>query len=412
MSPETTTFRPAQRWLAPALVVLGLASPAAATAAAWRLEPIAGSEGVQTLHDLAFDAQGRGLLSWDAALRGRVPTAFGGLASRDPAGGWQRPPDIAGVQPESARIHLYGDEHALLVGRESEDGALAGVTRRRLVTADGRSDGGFGPLRTLDDFAIASWSAVNPSGAAVVAWTGERSPFVRVAFRAPTRLAFPSPRDLAISSSAAVAVNPTGDAVLAFTTGKRLAARVRPAGGVWGAAVQFGRFASTRGMRLSALFTRDRRIVVAWSSERGSCGVAVRDRRQAWHVQRLERRCGPSALSTRGASVAPIADSSAATYVAWTGKTHQRRSAVKFARIDSSGVRKPAILSRQTGAPLAAVAAGPGRALAVTWTAPRPAPRKPYVMASFAAVRRGGGAFGTAARLSPASITVARGSRV
>ncbi|MEA2234614.1 MAG: hypothetical protein QOD83_4430 [Solirubrobacteraceae bacterium] len=412
MSLETTPFRPAHRWLAPALLVLGLVSPAAATAAAWRLEPIAGSEGVQALHDLAFDAQGRGLLSWDAALRGRIPTAFGGLASRDPAGGWQRAPDIAGVQPESARIHLYGAEHAMLIGRESEDGAVAGVARRRLVTADGRSDGGFGPLRTLDDFTIASWSAVNPSGAAVVAWTGERSPFVRVAFRAATRLAFASPRDLAIASSAAVAVNPTGDAMLAFTTGKRLAARVRPAGGVWGATVQFGRFASTRGMRLSALFTRDRRIVVTWSSERRACGVAVRDRRQTWHVQRLERRCGASAVSGRGASVTPLADSSGATYVAWTGRTRQGRSAVKFARIDSTGVHKPAILSRQKGATLDDVAAGPGRALAVTWTAPRPTARKPYVMASFAAVRRSGGSFGTADRLSPASITVARGSRV
>jgi hypothetical protein len=412
MSTETTFLRPAQRWLAPALLVLGLASPPAATAAAWRLEPIGGSEGVQTLHDLAFDTQGRGLLSWNAALRGRVPPAFGGLASRDPAGGWQRPPDIAGVEPASAQIHLYGQQRALLVGRESEYGAAPGVPRRRLVTADGQSDGGFGPLRTLDDFTVAGWSAVNRSGDAVVAWTGERSPFVRVAFRAGTRLAFGSPRDLAIASSAAVAVSPRGDAVLAFTTGKRLAARVRPAGGVWGETIQFGRFVSTKDMRLSALFTRDRRIVVTWGSARRSCGVAVRDGTQRWHVQRLEHRCGASAVDSRGAPVVPVADSRGATYAAWTGRNRRGRSTVKLARIDSTRARRATILSRQSGATLDDVATGPGRALAVTWTAPRPTPARAYTMASFATVRRGNGRFGQAQRLSPASITVAHGSRV
>jgi len=410
MSPETTHFRAVHRWLAPVLLVLALACPAAATAAGWRLEPIAGSEGVLALHDLAFDAQGRGLLSWDAELRGRLPPAFGGLASRDPAGGWMRPPDLAGVEPESAQIHLYG-QRALLVGREDEGGAVPGVPRRRLVTADGQSDGGFGPLLTLDDFAIASWSAANRRGDAVVAWIGERSPFVRVALRAAGGQVFAPPRDLAIASSAAVAINARGDVVLAFTTGKRLAARVRPAGGVWGSTVQFGRFASTKGMRLSALVTRDHRIVVTWGSERRSCGAAVRGSGDRWHVRRLERRCGVSAVARRGASVAPFADSRGATYVAWTGRDRRARSAVKLARIDSDGVGRAAILSRQRGATLDDVAAGPGRALAVTWTAPRPTAEAPFVMASFASVRRRG-AFGTAERLTPPSITVARGSRV
>ena len=411
MSPETTFIRPAQRWLAPVLLVVGLASPPAATAG-WRLEPIGGSEGVLGLHDLAFDTQGRGLLSWDAALRGRVPPAFGGLATRDAAGGWQRPPDVAGVEPQSAQIHLYGQQRALLVGRESQDGAAPGVSRRRLMAADGQSDGGFGQLQTLDDFTIAAWSAVNRSGDAVVAWVGERSPFVRVAFRDGTRLAFASPRDLAIASSAAVAVNPRGDAVLAFTTGKRLAARVRPAGGVWGPTIQFGRFASTRDIRLSALFTRDRRIVVTWGGARRSCGVAVRDGAESWDVERLERRCGASAVGSRGAPVVPIADSRGATYVAWTGPNRRGRSAVKLARIDSTGARRPTVLSRLPGAKLDDVAAGPSGALAVTWTAPRPTADKPYTMASFAVVRRGRGRFGEAERLSPASITVAHGSRV
>jgi hypothetical protein len=85
---------------------------------------------------------------------------------------------------------------------------------------------------------------------------------------------------------------------------------------------------------------------------------------------------------------------------------------VKLARIGSTGARRPAILSRQRGATLDDVATGPERAIAVTWTAPRPTPDRPYTMASFASVWRGEGRFGKAQRLSPASITVAHGSRV
>src|SRR5258707_10241265 len=98
MRRTTSTLRLTRRRLPPALFALALAPVASAPAATWRLEPITASEGVAGLHDLQFDAQGRALLSWSGFLQGREPPAFGGLASRDPAGGWLRPPDLARVE--------------------------------------------------------------------------------------------------------------------------------------------------------------------------------------------------------------------------------------------------------------------------------------------------------------------------
>src|SRR5436305_6458073 len=96
-----------------AVLVLALTAPAAR--AQWTLEPIGASEGVRELHDLDFDATGLGLLSWDAALDGHTPRIFGGLAARDPAGGWQRPPDLVGFDPVRAEVHLWSQQRALVV---------------------------------------------------------------------------------------------------------------------------------------------------------------------------------------------------------------------------------------------------------------------------------------------------------
>ncbi|MEA2154977.1 MAG: hypothetical protein QOE11_1117 [Solirubrobacteraceae bacterium] len=390
----------------PALVLLGL-TPAAATAASWRLEPISASEGVAGLHDLSFDAQGRGLLSWAGALRGRTPPIFGGLASRDPAGGWQRPPDLAGVEPQTAQIHLYGESRALLVGRQLP----SSTSRRSLVVAEGQSDGGFGPLGVLDDFTADSWSAANQLGQALIAWTNERSPFVRVSERLPgQRLS--APRDLALATTAAVAMNEHGDRVLAFPSGRtRIGARLRRAGGEWGPIVSFGRVASTTGLRVSAVVARNGRAVVTWGAVGRACGVSVRESDGAWRTRRLERRCGPAAVAPRAAPVIPIADSAGATYVAWTGRTRSGRRAVKFARVGTGASRRALVVSHERSAALDDVAAGPGRALAVTWAAPQPTRRRPFIVATFAAVRRAGGGFDSD-RLTPPTAVAQRGSRV
>jgi len=387
-------------------VLLGLVAAAPAHAAPWRLEPIAASEGVAGLHDLAFDAQGRALLSWNGALRARVPPLFGGLASRDPAGGWQRAPDLAGVEPAGAQIHLFAMTRALLVAREAKSDA----SLRRLVVAEGQSEGGFGPLVMLDDFASDHWSDANEAGDAIVAWTGERSPFVRVAERAAGQ-GFAAARDLAVARRAVVSINARGDRVLAWRAGARLAARVRPAGGEWSRTVRFGRVTSIQSLRLSVLMVRNGRVVLTWGSVGRPCGVSVRDGVSRWRTRTLERRCGPTGADGRDAPVLPLADGRGATYVAWTGRTRAGRRAVKFARVGSGAPDTALVLSHERGAVLDDVAAGPGRALAITYAAPRPTRRNPFVVATFAALRRGGG-FGRTDRLTPPSVAGTRGSRV
>ena len=110
------TLRLTARWPGCVVVLLVLGALAApAGAATWRLELIPDSTGVAELHELAFDARGHGLLSWNGALRERTPPVFGGLATRDPAGGWQRPAALRGIQPANMQIHLSGSASALLV---------------------------------------------------------------------------------------------------------------------------------------------------------------------------------------------------------------------------------------------------------------------------------------------------------
>jgi hypothetical protein len=69
------------------------------------------------------------------------------------------------------------------------------------------------------------------------------------------------------------------------------------------------------------------------------------------------------------------------------------------------------VISHQRGALLDDVAPGPDRALALTWTAPQPERGKPFIVATFAAVRRKGGGFDSD-RLTPPTAVAARGSRV
>ncbi len=403
------THRLTARWLAPAAVLLATATAGAApaSAATWRLEPIADSANVAELHDLAFDGQGHGLLSWNGAQRDHVPPVFGGLATRDPAGGWQRPIDLRGIQPATLQIHLSGASNALLVARE----ARSATSKRRLITAEGQSDGGFDTFASLGDFAVDHWSAGNARGDVIVAWTAERSPFLRVAERSGNGRFSPL-RELAVGRTAAVAINARGDRALVWRAGTRLAARFRPAGGQWSRTVRFGSLGVVQGLRLSAVVARNGRVVVTWGRPGRQCGVAVREAGGTWAVRTLERRCGPAGVATRAAPVVPIADSRGATYVVWTGRTAGGRQAVKFARVGSGASRRALVLSRQRGAVLDDVAADGRGALAITYTAPQPTAARPLLYATFAALRRSGGAFGRADRLTPANLFAAQGSRV
>ncbi len=402
------TPRCAARRLAPvlALLAVGASAPAPADAASWRLEPIADSANVAELHDLAFDAQGRGLLSWNGAQREHEPPVFGGLATRDAAGDWQRPTDLRGIQPATMQVHLVGGVNALLVARE----ARSATSKRRLIIAEGQSDGGFDTFSALSDFAVEFWSDANARGDVIVAWTGERSPFLRVAGRRAGGR-FSPVRDLAVGRTAAVAINERGDSALVWRAGTRLAGRVRPAGGQWSRTVRFGSVGVIQGLRLSAVMARNGRVVVTWGSPGRPCGVAVRDADGTWHNRTLERRCGPTGAATRAAPVIPIADSSGATYVAWTGPTRTGRRAVKFARVGPGASRAALLLSRQRSAVLDSAATDARGSLVITYTAPQPTAARPLLYATFAALRRRGGAFGRADRLTPADVFAAQGSR-
>jgi hypothetical protein len=391
-----------------AALAAGAVSVAAAPAhaATWKLETIAASEGVSELQDLAFDGEGRAVLTWSGALRGRTPPLFGGLATRDPDGDWQRPPDLDTIQPATARLHVVATTRTLLVAREASTAA----NLRRLVFADGESDGDFGPLTPLDDFVTEHWSAANGAGDAIVAWNSERSPFLRIAERTAGQ-PFASARELAVGRSAAVAINARGDRVLAWRAGQRLAARVRPAGGDWGDTVRFGRITAIQQLRLTALVARNGRIVLTWGSVGRPCGVSLRDGAGRWRTRTLERVCGPTGADSRGAPVLPVADGRGATYVAWTGHTRTGRRAVKFARVGAGASHNPLVLSRERGAVLDDVAAGPRRALAISYTAPRPTRANPLIAATFVALRRGGATF-TYDRLTPPGFAARRGSRV
>ena len=101
-------------------------------------------------------------------------------------------------------------------------------------------------------------------------------------------------------------------------------------------------------------------------------------------------------------------DSAKHPYVTWTG-TVRGAPAVKLARITASGPRDRVVLSGTVlGAAVDDAAAGPNRALAVSWSA-----METYsVTASYAAVRRGGDRFSTPERLTPAGVLGLTGSRV
>ena len=106
----------------------------------------------------------------------------------------------------------------------------------------------------------------------------------------------------------------------------------------------------------------------------------------------------------------PLVDSGGATYVAWTHAT-RRANSVTLTRVAETGVRGRAVVSRQRGAMLDDVAAGPDRAVAVTWAAVLSLPGAPLQTATYAGLRRSGGAFDVQ-RLSPVGVLAARGSRV
>ena len=246
---------------------------------------------------------------------GHVPPVFGGLAARDPpAAGSARPTSPASTPPPRRST----------CGRSSARCSSRARAARRARAAAGSSSPTGSPTAASARCARSrssrpgSWSASNASGDAIVAWTRERSPFVRVSERKDGR-GFGPPRDLAIARSAAVAINARGDRLLAWPDGPaHRRARAPRAAASWGrpGASAACRSTATAGCRRSSRPTgacSSRGAATAATAASPCATAAARGACGAWSGAAARRR---SARARRPSCRSPTP--SGATYVAWT----------------------------------------------------------------------------------------------
>ncbi|MBI5105548.1 MAG: hypothetical protein HZB46_11325 [Solirubrobacterales bacterium] len=356
------------RRLLPLLAGAAALLPAAPAPAAWTPEPVPSTDVLQPL-DLAFDGQGRALATWEGFAQ--PSRKFTGVDVRAADGTWTRGADLAGITWGRARVHLYGSTHALLVSAQT---ARLGAFNRavfRLVYAYGRSDGTFGPLRTLAEETTQQVSAANGKGQALVAWRDRRTGVTRVRER-PAGGSFGATRQLGDSGTNAAAVGEGGDRVLAWWGKDGLMARVRRPGHGWGSALLAVRTPAVANAQVRALVAPGGRVVLAWESadvREGRAtpvraGVALRDRTGGWRRFALESGTTPAAFDPE-ASAKPVLDAQGRLAVAYTGVVDEVATA-RVARVTSSGVRVRVTLGQGQ---VQDAAAASGGALAVAWTA-------------------------------------------
>ena len=336
MTSMSFPFRRAGLRLLPAWIALALAL-APAAGAQWVIEPIGASEGVRELHDLAFDAQGRGLLSWDADLQGNVPPVFGGLAARDPAGGWLRPPNLAGVDPVTAQIHLWSAQRALLVARE---GSPAGPATGGSSSPTARPTAGSGRCARSRSSRPGRGRRPTPpatrsSPTRASARRSSRSPSARTAAASARRATWRSgARRPSRSTLAAIACSPG-------RPGPRIGVRVRRAGGVVESHAAH-RPAARRRQPAAVGARRARRAHAHHLGPRPRQLRRGRGRR-ARVVAHHDASSGAAARRRSARARRPSCRSSTptgATYVAWTHGTRQANS-VTLARVGASGPVQP-----------------------------------------------------------------------
>jgi len=392
-----------------ALAVALLAAVGSPAQAAWRAEEIPGTTGaLPPVRTLAFDREGRALALFEGFVQQRRPQRFTGIVTRSPSGGWARPGDVAGVGWGSAQAHTYGRTRALLVTRKGT----------RLVWATGRSDGTFGTFRQIAAGAGAFSSAANPSGDALVAFTSPRGPVVRVSERHAGG-SFTTPRKLAGAAVRlpTVAINPRGDRVAAWFTASGLRARVRRAGKPWGPVKKVSGDPDAGETVLRAVVSANGRFVLAWQSAdvredrpvRLNARVAVRARSGGWKTATLEHSSLASEALAADPAAIPIFDSGGRLLVAYTAK-RGAGTAVELADVTESA-RVRSITSPSGGsanATLDDVAAGEAGHVAVTW-AEHDASGS---VRTFAALRPGPGAFEAPSDLTPSGQPGLTGSRV
>ena len=391
-----------------ALAAALLATAGAPAQAAWKAEDMPGTAGaLPPVRTLAFDREGRALALFEGFLQQRRPQRFTGIAGRGPGGGWTRPGDVAGVGWGSAQALTYGRTRALLVTRR----------RHRLVSATGRTDGTFGAFRQIAAAAGAFSAAANPSGDALVAFTSPRGTVLRVSERHAGG-SFGAPRKLSGAAiMPAVAISPRGDRLAAWFSRGILRARVRPAGKPWGPVQKVSRETGGGIPALRAAVSANGRLVLAWENAdvredrpvRLDARVAVRARSGGWHVARLEHAMLAGDAFAADPAAIPLFDSGGRLLVAYTAK-RGTGTAVEIADVTESA--RVTSTTTPSGAAINATlddaAAGEGSRLAVTWAQHDPSGS----VHTFAALRPERGPFDAPADLTPPGQLGLAGSRV
>ncbi|HWK30317.1 MAG TPA: hypothetical protein VNS09_27365 [Solirubrobacter sp.] len=383
-----------------------LAAGAASAQAAWQPEAIPGTTGALALNSFGFDRQGTASLVFEAFDQ---PQRFTGTATRAAGDGtWTRGANIPGIGWAGAEVQLYASTRALLVTRQVRSFGRFNRANFRLVYALGRTSGGFGTYRQIASSANVPASAVNPAGDALVAYTPQNGTAVRVSERRAGGR-FGTPRILSSGGalSPAVAVDARGDRVVAWFRGNRVEARVKLAGHNWGSVLTAARLTRTPNASLRALMTSDGRAVLAWQTldireghpSQVAAGVALRPRNAGWRGALLEQSTLGAQAQPGDADAIPLVDTRGDVHVVWTGRW-QEGTGVRIAQVTNAArIHGPDLLSAEDqSATLDDAAAGPQNQIAVT-----------YFAANGTWVNTGAGA---PVPLTPAGETAIAGSRV
>jgi hypothetical protein len=368
-----------------ALLVAAAAPSGAQAPGAWSdAVDVSGAGDATQLTSLGYGARGDALVVWSAR-----PGPFYGTAGL-PAGsttwriGPRLPPRLAYVHAAPA-VTLYGQTRAVLVG--SQRGGLGPTLRYRMIAAFGRSDGTFGPPRTLDSgvggrsapLSLSSPAvAATAAGHIIAAWSlGDgRTSAIRLAER-PAGGSFRRVETVSAKGAGVptVAIGSGGDRVVAWYRNGFIEARVRRAGGTWGSVLKVA--ASThRPSVLRAAIDANGRALLAWgaidyhpggSALRFDAGVRPRD--GGW-VHRVLQRYTASGFAFSGAQqrVWVLFDSAGRGFVAWHGYVEGRPAVEVSALVATDRFDAPAVVTGpDEPARPTDLAAGPQERVAVVW---------------------------------------------
>ena len=374
------------RGAALAVAAAALAAPAGA-AAQWSAPQLVSGRQASQIVALGFDRTGNGLLVWSAQPGPFYDTAHKPAGVASWLAGPRLPRRLAYLQATPA-IALYGNSRALLVA--SRRGGSDSTLRYGIVGAFGTSDGSFGPPRPLDAGAIVGRDAprslgspalaVNPAGDALAAWsrTDGRTSVIRLTERrAGGALGAVRTTSPVGARTPAVAINTARHRVVAWYRNGWIEARTRRAGAGWGPVLKAAR-ATRAPAVLRAAVDGDGRFLLAWATldytdgEPSKLGfdAAVRAPGRGWLHHMLDR------YSVRGASFAqaerhvePGFDSGGRGFVAWHGRDAASGApAAAIAWLAGGGAVARTQMLASGGRP-SDVAAGPRERLAIVWDA-------------------------------------------